>query len=235
MGVALKRAVGVVSRLLDGNLLGAGVLGHSLGALRHGVLGQLSGEEQTDGGLDFPGSDGGPPVVVSQTAGLGGNALEDVVDEGVHDGHGLAGDASVGVHLLQHFVDVDGVRFSPPPPLLLIPSTLGLSLGGCLLGSLACCLGRHFDAFNTIANNQLMVAQGILDLYTRERAVFAAKLAAYVNSYLQKQPAHAPHTSGPDSAARRQLLAAKTARSRVYKSKSAEMPHCSFGYQTQHI
>ena len=70
-------------------LLRAGVLGDSLGSLRNGVLGQLSGEEETDSGLDLPGSDGGSTVVVGKAAGLGSNTLEDVVDEGVHDGHGL--------------------------------------------------------------------------------------------------------------------------------------------------
>ena len=72
------------------SLLGAGVLGHGLGALRHGVLGQLTGEEQTDCGLDLPGGDGGATVVVGKTASLSSNALEDVVHERVHDGHGLA-------------------------------------------------------------------------------------------------------------------------------------------------
>ena len=129
-------------------LLGAGVLGDGLGSLGHGVLGQLTGQQKPDGGLDFPGGDGGPPVVVSQTAGLGGDALEDVVDEGVHDGHGLGGDAGVGVHLLQHLVDVDGVRLSPPPPLLLVSGTLGLGLGGGLLSSLGCSLGRHVVSSN---------------------------------------------------------------------------------------
>ena len=124
-------------------LLGAGVLGDSLGALRHGVLGQLSGEEETDSSLDLPGSDGGATVVVGETAGLSSDTLEDVVHEGVHDGHGLAGDTSVGVDLLQHLVDVDRVGFPPPPALLLVSGTLGLSLGGGLLGSLGCGFGWH--------------------------------------------------------------------------------------------
>lgn len=138
--MALKRAFLLWWRI---SLLGAGVLGHSLGALGHGVLGQLSWQEQTNSGLDFPGGDGGPAVVVGQTGGLGGDALEDVVHEGVHDGHGLAGDAGIGVHLLQHFVDVDGVALPPPPAPLLIPSTLGLCLGGGLLCTFTSCLGRH--------------------------------------------------------------------------------------------
>ena len=126
-------------------LLGAGVLGDSLGALRHGVLGQLSGEEETDSGLDLPGGDGGATVVVGETAGLSSDTLEDVVHEGVHDGHGFAGDTSVGVDLLQHLVDVDRVGFPPPPALLLVSGTLGLSLGGGLLGSLGCGFGWHDD------------------------------------------------------------------------------------------
>jgi hypothetical protein len=37
----------------------------------------------------------------ARTGRLSGNALEDVVDEGVQDGHRLVGDTSVGVDLLQ--------------------------------------------------------------------------------------------------------------------------------------
>lgn len=108
------------------------------------MFGQFSGEKETDGCLDFSGGDCGPLVVVGQTARLGSDALENVVDEGVHDGHGFAGDTSVGVDLLQHFVDVDRVGFPPPPLPLLVPGTLGLCLGGGLLGTFACCcLGWH--------------------------------------------------------------------------------------------
>ena len=96
--------------LLGHSLLGAGVLGDGLGALRDGVLGQLSGQEEPDGGLDLPGGDGGPLVVVGELAGLGGDALEQVVDERVHDAHGLGGDTGIRVDLLQHLVDVDSVR-----------------------------------------------------------------------------------------------------------------------------
>ena len=49
------------------------------------MLGQLSGQEETDGGLDLARGDGGPLLVVTQTASLGGDALQDVVDEGVQD------------------------------------------------------------------------------------------------------------------------------------------------------
>ena len=111
-------------------LLGAGVLGDGLGALRDGVLSQLSGEEESDGGLDLSGGDCGPLVVVSETAGLGGNALEDVVHEGVHDRHGLAGDTSVGVDLLEDLVDVHREGLGA---LLLALGPFGLLLGRGLL------------------------------------------------------------------------------------------------------
>ena len=106
--------------------LGRGVLGDGLGALGDGVLGQLSGEDEADGGLDLAGREGGLAVVAGQAAGLGSGALEHVVDEGVQDGHGALGDAGVGVHLLQDLVQVRGVGLS----------ALGLALGA-LGGALA--------------------------------------------------------------------------------------------------
>ena len=110
------------------------------------MLGQFTGEEQPDGGLDFPGGDGGPLVVVGKTGGLGGDALEDVIDERAHDGHSLGADASVGVDLLEDLVDVDGVGLLPLVLLLLLVA-LGDGLGGLagLLGSFSRDLGRHDD------------------------------------------------------------------------------------------
>ena len=97
------------------------------------MLGQFSWKEKADSCLDLSGGDGGPLVVVSESGSLGSDSFEDIVDKAVHDAHGLAGDTSVRVHLFQDFVDVDGVGFPPPPSLLLVPSTLGLGLGGGLL------------------------------------------------------------------------------------------------------
>ena len=130
-------------------LLGAGVLGDGLGALRHGVLGELTREEEPDSGLDLARGDGGPLVVVSQTGGLSGDPLEQVVDERVHDAHGLGGDTSVRVDLLQDLVDVDGIGLLPPLLLLLLVSLLD-GLGGLarLLSSLSGNLGGHGDVMS---------------------------------------------------------------------------------------
>ena len=144
--VALKRAGWVVIRWKQYSLLGAGVLGDSLGSLRDGVLGQLTGQEEPDSSLDLPGGDGGPLVVVGKTAGLSSNALKEIIDKGVHDAHGLGGDTSVRVDLLQHLVDVDSIGFLPSQLLLLL-ITLGDSLGSLarLLSSLSRDLWGHVD------------------------------------------------------------------------------------------
>ncbi|KAF3857803.1 hypothetical protein F7725_011004 [Dissostichus mawsoni] len=102
------------TNLSGSSLLGAGVLGHGLGALRHGVFSQLSGQQQADSGLDLPGGDSAALVVVSQTRGLTGDALKDVAHEAVHDPHGLGGDAGVGVDLLHHLLSfLDFLLFFP--------------------------------------------------------------------------------------------------------------------------
>ena len=129
--------------ITSANLLGAGVLGDGLGTFRDGVFGQFTGEEKPDGGLDLPGGDGGPLVVVGQAGSFSSDTFEDIVDEGVHDAHGLGGDTSVGVDLLQHLVDVDSIGFLPFAVLLLV--SLGdvlLGLSG-LLGSLSRNFGGH--------------------------------------------------------------------------------------------
>ena len=129
-------------------LLGTGVLGDGLGSLRDGVLGQLSGKDQTDGGLDFPAGDGGTLVVVGKTGSFTGDSLKDVVDKGVHDAHGLAGDTSVGVDLLQDLVDVDGVTLTS----LLPAASLACWLGGLsgFLGTLGADLWRHGVSFGIV-------------------------------------------------------------------------------------
>ncbi len=71
------------------------------------MLGKLTGEDQTNGGLNLSGREGLLLVVSHKLDGLLGDLVEDIVDEGVHDTHRLLGDTSVGVDLLQNFEDVD--------------------------------------------------------------------------------------------------------------------------------
>ena len=147
MCVALRKAVWGASRprsreISRGEphiLLGRrrGVLGDGLGALRDGVLGQFTGEEQTDSGLDLSGRDGLALVVVSETGSFSCDPLEDVVHEGVHDGHSFRADSGVGVHLLQDLVDVDGVGFLPLPLAFLVTGNTSGLLACLLLGFLS--------------------------------------------------------------------------------------------------
>ena len=127
------------------NLLGAGVLGDGLGTFRNGVFGQFTGEEEPDGGLDLPRGDGGSLIVVGQAGRFGGDTFEDIVDERVHDAHGLGRDSGVRVDLLQHLVDVDGVGFLPfLGPLLVVLGDVLLGFAG-LLGSLSGGFGGHVE------------------------------------------------------------------------------------------
>ena len=107
------------------------------------MFGQLSGQEEPDSSLDLPRGDGGALVVVSELASLSSNTLEQVVDERVHDAHGLGGDTGIGVHLLEDLVDVDGIGLLPLSLLLLLVS-LGDGLSLARLGSsLSGGLGWH--------------------------------------------------------------------------------------------
>ena len=72
------------------------------------MLGELSREEESHGSLDLSGGESVLLVVSDELSRLGGNLLEDIVDEGVHDGHGFLGDSSLWVNLLEDSVDVDG-------------------------------------------------------------------------------------------------------------------------------
>ena len=63
-------------------------------------------------------------IISDELGGLRGNLLENIVDEGVHDGHGSLGDTGLWVNLLEDSVDVDGEGLG----------SLGLSLDGDWLG-----------------------------------------------------------------------------------------------------
>jgi hypothetical protein len=112
----------------------SGELGDGLGSFRDGVLGQLTGEDEFDGSLNFAGAHGVSTVVADQAGGFDGESVERVGNEGVHDGHGLLGDSGFGVDLLQHLVDVDAERFNSLSGSLLFNSLDVLGGGGGLSG-----------------------------------------------------------------------------------------------------
>ena len=91
------------------------------------MLGELTGEHQADGRLHLAGRQGRLVVVGAEFAGLSCDLGEDVVDEGVHDGHSLLGHASVWVDLLENLVDVDSEGLGA------LLAALG---GGCFLSFL---------------------------------------------------------------------------------------------------
>ena len=140
--MVLKRTVFHDSQVK--NLLGAGVFGDSLGTFRDGMFGQFTGQQKPDGSLDLPGGDGGSLVVVSKTGSFSSNTFKDIIDEGVHDAHGLGGNTGVRMDLLQHLVDVDGVGLLPLGLPLLFSLPLDNSIGGLdgLLGHFGRC---HLD------------------------------------------------------------------------------------------
>ncbi|CAH0371985.1 unnamed protein product, partial [Pelagomonas calceolata] len=127
VGAVVTRAYRSASCYSDGSeRLRARELGDGLGALGDGVLGELAREHEADGRLDFAGRERRLLGEAAQLGGLEGDALEDVVDERVHDRHALLGDARVRVHLLEHAVDVRRVRLRAR---LLLLGAAGL-LGG---------------------------------------------------------------------------------------------------------
>eukprot|EP01084_Bolivina_argentea_P213336 362345_1 len=95
---------------------------------------KLDRQHEAHGSLDFAGTERLLLVGASQGRGLGGDTLEDVVDEGVHDLHRLARQGQALVDLLEGAVDVRG-----PRALGLAGGALLLGDGGLLHGHCACC------------------------------------------------------------------------------------------------
>ena len=146
----LKKDLGLKEQKSVKNLLGAGVFGDSLGSLGDGVLGQFSWKQKTDSSLDLPRRDGVLFVVLSKSLGLHGNALEDIIDKGVHDAHGFGTDSNIGVHLLQDIVDVNSVGFlSLSLPFLVSRSS---DLATLLAGTFLALLGDLRGLFSTFCS-----------------------------------------------------------------------------------
>ncbi len=162
--MALKKAGGLDFWWFK-NLLGWGVLGDSFCTFGDGVLSQLSWQQKTDWGLDLARRDGWSTVVVAQLWGLVGDSLEDVVDKGVHDAHGLAWDTSVWVDLLQDLVDVDGISFLPSLSALFLVCAFGYSFLGSLWRGFNYVLSSHFGWFLFLFISKLMIGTMKMHFY----------------------------------------------------------------------
>jgi hypothetical protein len=124
------------------------------------VLGELTGQQETDGSLDLSASEGLLLVVTGQATSFKAELLEEVIDKAVHDGHSLGGDAKFLVYHLQHFEDVGVVALNTALLLLLL-----LDLGG-LLDALGGLLGwgfSHFISFHTKKNIQNIFLAALWD------------------------------------------------------------------------
>ena len=84
------------------------VFGDCFGSFRDSVSCEFSGEDELDSWLNFTGREGSSLVKSDELGSFSGNSVEGVMNEWVHDVHGLLGDSNVGVHLLEDLVDVDG-------------------------------------------------------------------------------------------------------------------------------
>ncbi|OBS57545.1 hypothetical protein A6R68_11329 [Neotoma lepida] len=87
----------------------------------------LPGQQQAHGRLDLPGSDGRALVVMRQARRLASDALEDVVDERVHDAHGLGRDARVG-YLTAEILELAGNAARDNKKTRIIPRHLQLAI-----------------------------------------------------------------------------------------------------------
>jgi len=124
------------------------------------VLRQFARKNKPNRSLDFPRGDSRLLIVSSESRRFLSELLEDIIDEAVHDAHGLAGDSNVRVNLLEDLEDVDLVGLNALLHLLLLLVAgagllrelfaglwlllrRSLLLYRLFLGGLLLCLGRH--------------------------------------------------------------------------------------------
>jgi hypothetical protein len=120
---------------------GWGELGNSLGSFGDSVSSELTGKEELDCSLYFTGRESSALVESDELGWFKGDSFEGVVNERVHDVHGLLGNTNIGVNLLQYLEDIDSEGFWS---LLLVFLIGGGSLLHLLFNNCGSLLGSHF-------------------------------------------------------------------------------------------
>ena len=108
------------------------MLGHSLCPYADCMFCQFTRQKQSHCSLNFPASDGGSLVVMSQPRSFSSNAFENVIDETVHDAHSLRTDSCVGMDLFQNLIYVNSITLLPFALFLVTLRDILLCLAGFL-------------------------------------------------------------------------------------------------------
>jgi len=120
-----------------------------------------------------------------QSRRLGGNSLEHIVNETVHDTHGFAGNSGVGMYLFQHLVDVDSIALLPLLSLLLV------GLANVLL-SLARLLHRFTTSFRwhvEISSNETLSVRVVYPTKSESQLILGQPCVPYIrNGETTRQP-----------------------------------------------
>ena len=105
--------------------LGLSVLGDGLGALGHGMLGELTREAEPDSCLNLAGGNSAPLVGTRKNPSLSSETIKDILGHVLENGHSLGGNTSIGVDLLENLVNVSSVGLLPQSAVR--PLSIGVS------------------------------------------------------------------------------------------------------------
>jgi len=119
------------------------------------VFGELTRKHKPDSSLNLTRRKSRLLIVSSEFSSLSSDAFEDIVNEGVHDGHTLLADTGIGMNLLEHLVDVGAVRFGTLLAALLVAGLLR----GFGRGLLAGCLSHGY--FENV-DNKFVIVQSLI-------------------------------------------------------------------------
>ena len=101
------------------------VFGDGFSSFRDGVSGEFSWKDKLDSWLNLTGWKSSSFVESNEFWSFSGNSVESIVNERVHDVHGLLWDSDVWVDLLEDLVDIDWEGFDSSSSGFLVGSFSG--------------------------------------------------------------------------------------------------------------